>query len=72
MSVTKNCLRPETAPLTILTFKEDFRGSFMGCHFMGHSGTGLKFSIKIDLKIFKTFFVQFFKKYVKNTYFGPK
>ena len=39
---------------------------------MGHSGTGLKFSITIDLEISKTFFVQFFKKYVKNTYYGPK
>ena len=39
---------------------------------MGHSDAGLKFSIIIDLQIFKTLFVQSFKKYVKNTYFGPK
>ena len=34
---------------------------------MGHSGTGLQY-----LQIFKTFFMQSFKKYIKNTYFGPK
>ena len=39
---------------------------------MGQSVTGLKFSITIDLQIFKTFFEQTFKKYVKNTFFGPK
>ena len=38
---------------------------------MGHSGTGLKFSVTIDLQIFKALFVQTLKK-VKNTYFGPK
>ena len=28
---------------------------------MGHSSTGLKFSVTIDLQIFKTFFVQSFQ-----------
>ena len=38
---------------------------------MGHSGTGLKFSVTIDLQIFKALFVQTLKK-SQNTYFGPK
>ena len=42
-----------------------------GRRFMGHSGTGLKFSITIEFSIVKTFFAQFFKN-VKITYFGPK
>ena len=29
---------------------------------MGHSGTGLKFSVTIDLQIFKALFVQTLKK----------
>ena len=37
---------------------------------MGHGGAGLKFSITIDLQIFKTVSVKSFKKYVKNT--APK
>ena len=40
---------------------------------MGHSGTGLKFSITIEFYISETFFGQSKnKKYVKNTYVGPK
>ena len=39
---------------------------------MGHSGTGQKFSFNTELYIFKTLFVQSFKKHDKNTYFGPK
>ena len=35
---------------------------------MGRSDTILKFSITIDLEIFKTLFPRSFKKYVKNTY----
>ena len=76
LSVVKNCLRPETAPLTILDIKRgllrDFAKNFKGHHFKGQSGTGLKFSTAIDLYIFKTFFVQSFKKYIKNTYFRHK
>ena len=76
LSVARNCLRPETAPLTILAIKKgllcNFAKNFKGRHFMGQSGTGLKFSTAIDLYIFKTFFVQSFKKYVKNTYFRHK
>ena len=34
---------------------------------VGRSGTGLNFSITIDLQIFKTFFVDSFKKYVKTS-----
>ena len=42
-SVARNCLRPETAPLTILAIKRgllcNFAKNFKGRHFMGHSGT---------------------------------
>ena len=52
LSVARNCLRPETAPLTILATKRglscNFAKKFKGRHFMGHSSTGLKFSITID------------------------
>ena len=52
LSVARNCLRPETAPLTILAIKRglscNFAKKFKGRHFMGHSSTGLKFSITID------------------------
>ena len=52
LSVARNCLRPETASLTILAFKKgpscNFAKSFKGRHFMGHSSTGLKFSITIE------------------------
>ena len=51
LSIAKNCLRPETAPLTILTMKRgllcNFTKTLKGRHFMGHSRTGLKFSITI-------------------------
>ena len=36
---------------------------------MGHDDTSLKFSVIIDLQIFENFFVQSFKRCVKNTYF---
>ena len=43
LSVARNCLRPETAPLTILAIKRgllcNFAKNFKGRHFMGHSGT---------------------------------
>ena len=43
ISVPRNCLRPETAPLTILAIKRgllcNFAKNFKGRHFMGHSGT---------------------------------
>ena len=52
LSVARNCLRRETAPLTILAIKRglscNFAKKFKGRHFMGHSSTGLKFSITID------------------------
>ena len=51
-SVVRNCLRPETAPLTVLAIKRgllcNFAKTFKGRHFMGHSGTDLKFSITIE------------------------
>ena len=76
LSVTRNCLRTETAPLTILAIKRglfcNYTKAFKGHHFVGQNSTGLKFSITIEFYIFKTFFAQSFKKYVKNTYFGPK
>ena len=52
LSVARNCLRPETAPLTILAIKKgllcNFAKNFKGRHFMGQSSTGLKFSITIE------------------------
>ena len=43
LSVARNCLRPESAPLTILAIKRgllcNFAKNFKGRHFMGHSGT---------------------------------
>ena len=49
LSVARNCLRPETAPLTILAIKRgllcNFAKNFKDRHFMGKSSTGLKFSI---------------------------
>ena len=51
-SIARNCLKPETAPLTILAIKRglfcNFGKTFKGPHFMGHSGTGLKLSITIE------------------------
>ena len=76
LSVTRNCLRTETAPLTILAIKRglfcNYTKAFKGHHFVGQNSTDLKFSITIEFYIFKTFFAQSFKKYVKNNYFGPK
>ena len=72
LSVVKNCLRPETILEIKIGLLCNFAKNFKGRHFMGQSGTGLKFSTAIDLYIFKTFFVQSFKKYVKNTYFRHK
>ena len=52
LSVTRNCVRPETVPLTILDFKRgllrNFAKNFNGRHFMEDSGTGLKFLITIE------------------------
>ena len=76
LSVARNCLRPETAPLTVLAIKRgllcNFAKTFRGRHFMGYSSTDLTFPITIEFQIFKPFFAQSFKKYIKNTYFGPK
>ena len=53
LSVAKNCLRPETAALTILPIERgllcNFTKTLKSPNFMGNSGTGLKFSITIDL-----------------------
>ena len=42
-SVARNCLRPETAPLTILAIKRrlfcNFAKTLKSFYFMGHSGT---------------------------------
>ena len=52
LSVARNCLRPETASLTVLAIKRgilcNFAKTFRGRHFMGHSGTDLKFLITIE------------------------
>ena len=43
LSVARNCLRPETAPLTILAIERgllcNFAKKIKGRHFMGHSAT---------------------------------
>ena len=52
LSVVRNCLRPETASLTVLAIKRGlwciFAKTFKVPHFMEHSGTDLKFSITIE------------------------
>ena len=52
ISVVRNCLRPKTAPLTILAIKRglfcNFTETFKSHHFMGDSGTDLKFLITIE------------------------
>ena len=52
LSVARNCLKPETVPLTVLAIKRgvlcNLAKAFRGRHFMGHSGTDLKFSITIE------------------------
>ena len=52
LSVARNCLRPETGPLTIQILKENFcvisKKKFNDHYFMGGSGTGQKFSITIE------------------------
>ena len=52
LSVARNCLRPDTASLTILDIKRgllrNFAKTFNGPHFMGQSSTGLKFLITIE------------------------
>ena len=52
LSISRNCLRPEILPLTILTIKTgllcNIAKTLKGRHFMGRSGTGLKFAITID------------------------
>ena len=60
LSVARNCLRPETAPLTVLAINREllcnFVKTFKGPHFMGHIGMDLKFLITIEFYIFKPFF----------------
>ena len=52
LSVARNCLRPKTAPLTVLAIKRgllcNFVKTFRVRHFIGHSATDLKFSITIE------------------------
>ena len=52
LSVARNCRRPETVLLTVLAIKRgllcNFAKTFKDRHFMGHSGTDLKFSITIE------------------------
>ena len=52
LAVARNCLRPETALLTILDIKIkllcNFAKNFKGRHFMGQSSINLKFSIIIE------------------------
>ena len=56
LSVPREWLRPDTAPLTILAIKKgllcNFPKNFKGRYFMGHNGTDLKFLLlKNMLKI---------------------
>ena len=67
LSITRNCLRSETAPLTTLDIKRgllcNFAKNFKGCHFMGHSGTDFQLLLILNLQ---NFLRQSFKKYVKH------
>ena len=75
LSVARNCLRLETALLTVLAIKRgllcNFAKTFRGRRFMEHSGTDFKFSITINSKS-SNLSSHSLKKYIKNTYFGPK
>ena len=57
LSVAKNCLRLETAPLTTLAIKSgllyNFTKILKGHHFMGHSGTVFQFSLVVICKSLK-------------------
>ena len=52
LSVARNCLRPETKPLTILAIKRgllcNFPKNFKGRHFIEQSSMGLTISITIE------------------------
>ena len=52
--VARNCFRPDTSCLTILAIKRgllrNFAKKFKDCHFMGHSGTDLKFQLQLNSK----------------------
>ena len=48
LSVAKNCLKPETVPLTMLGIKGGIQFNFAKT-LKGHGGTGLKVSNDIDL-----------------------
>ena len=65
LSITRNRLRSETAPLTTLDIKRgllcNFAKNFKGCHFMGHSGTDFQLLLILNLQ---NFLRQSFKKYV--------
>ena len=55
LSVARNCLRPETAPLTILAIKGgllcNFAKNFKGSHFMRHSGTDFQLLLILSSKL---------------------
>ena len=61
LSVARNCLRPETAPLTILAIKRRLLCNFAK-KFMGHSGTDFQSLLILNLQ---NFLRQSFKEYVK-------
>ena len=67
LSVAWNCLRPETARLTILAIKRgllcNFAKIFKGCHFMGHSSRDFQLLLILNLK---NFLRRSFKKHVKH------
>ena len=72
LSDVKNCFKSETAHITILGIKwellHNFAKNFKCRSFMGHIGTN--FQLQLNSKSSKL--PSSLKKYVKNTYFGPK
>ena len=67
LSVARNCLRPETAPLIILAVKRGLlcnsAKNFNGRYFMGHSGMDFQLLLILNLQ---NFLRQSFKKHVKH------
>ena len=68
LSVARNCLRPETAPLTILAIKRgffcNFAKTFKVCHLMGQ--TQQTFLVFQD--VFKTYLQYVFLKRLQDVF----
>ena len=67
LSITRNRLRSETAPLTTLDIKRgllcNFAKNFKGCHFTGQSDTDFQLLLILNLQ---NFLQQSFKKNIKH------